>query len=48
LIPKKRLTSNEPVNLAKYIGGIKVDNIFAFNNYRPILRSAQDALRMCC
>jgi hypothetical protein len=48
LIPKKGLTCNEPVNLAKYMGGIKVDYILTFDNYRPVRSSVHDVLRTCC
>jgi hypothetical protein len=47
-IPKKELNSNEPVDLAEHIGGVKVDHILIFNNYHPLLRPTHDTLRACC
>jgi hypothetical protein len=47
-IPKKTLNSNQPVDLAEHIGGVKVDHILIFNNYHSLLSPTHDTLRACC
>ncbi|KAI9764169.1 MAG: hypothetical protein M1840_008651 [Geoglossum simile] len=47
-IPKIGHTGNEPVELAKHIGGVNVDQILMFDNYHPLLLPSHNILRAHC